>query len=89
MVQQVGERQCRQSLLPDIPTEGRVPVVLDSIVCSATNVFSNVCPLVAKLLVALMQDFLFLRGPGAFLDGGIKLIMPPLTALFSVSAIKV
>ena len=49
MVQQVGERQCRQSLLPDIPTEGRVPVVLDSIVCSATNVFSNVCPLVAKL----------------------------------------
>ena len=55
----------------------RIKVILNAIVASAWQLFCNVGPLVAELLVQIENFALFVAVDGVFFDVGVQVIVPP------------
>jgi hypothetical protein len=62
--------------------EGRVKSVFDVIVCSSGQKLSDFAPFVTVLFMSLNDGSIFFSGPFVFLDVGVQVIVPALTALF-------
>ena len=63
-------------------------MVLDCIVGSAGDQFGNLGPLIAPLLVSVVDDSVLLVGPGGFLDLRVEMVVPSLPTLLSDTAGK-
>mmetsp|Transcript_33149 Transcript_33149/g.107211 ORF Transcript_33149/g.107211 Transcript_33149/m.107211 type:complete len:237 (-) Transcript_33149:10-720(-) len=89
----LGRSRCRWGLRllhptiaeTKLPMDCRVPVVLNRVVCPARKQLCNLGPLVAKLLLPLQQDLIFLRSPLALRQVGVELVVPALAALLAVA----
>ena len=66
--------------------EGRVEAVFDRVVGSARHVFGYKRPLFAVLEEQVHQHFVLLQSPFLLHDVRIKMIVPPLAALFTDSS---
>jgi len=71
-----------------LPFDCRVKVILNVIVCSARQIFCNFCPFVSIFSVCSNDNFIFFLSPFPSFNFRIKMIMPPLSTLFSYSPRK-
>ena len=69
--------------------ERRVPAVLHSIVSASGEEGRNQRPLVADAGVSFQQNSVFFFRERVLLDGGIKVVVPALSALLAVAALEV
>ena len=76
-------------LLVILPLHGGVPVILDCIVSPAGDEFGDLGPLVAPLLVSVVDDPVLLVSPGGFLDLWVEMVVPSLAALLPDSSLQV
>lgn len=58
-------------------------MVLDGVVSASFKNFGDFCPLVLEFTVEHEEDPLFLLGPIASFDLGVKMVVPSLAALFA------
>ena len=65
-------------------THGRVPVVLDIIICSTGQKFGKLCPFISLPRVQQIQNPLLILAPVTFVNAGVEMIVPALSALFSL-----
>ena len=68
---------------------GGVPVIFDRVVCATFKVRSDDGPLIIELAVEDVQNELLFLTPLVFLDLGIQMVVPSLTALLSNAAWQV
>jgi hypothetical protein len=61
----------------------RVEVVFDAVVAAPGQLLSDVRPLVAQTLVQIENLAFFVSANGVFLNVGVQVIVPALTALFA------
>ena len=61
----------------------RIPMVFDRIICSAFQNLRNLGPLIVNNSVHEEQNPLFFLAPADFLDHGVQVVVPALTALLS------
>ena len=66
-----------------LAAQGRVPVVLDGILCAPVDDLGNVCPAVAHALVLGDELGLLALAPGVPLDVGPQLVVPALATLLA------
>lgn len=64
-------------------TQGGVPVVFDGVVTSTEEYVGDLGPAILDGLVQNVQDPVLFYRPVGFLEKGIELIVPALTALFA------
>ncbi len=70
----------------ELPLDSRVEVVLDRVVSSTRQIFSDLRPLVSKLSMRLYDQVIFLFSPFFLLYMRIQMIMPSLPALLADAA---
>lgn len=64
-------------------------MVLDCVVSPSWQQLCNLGPLIAPLLVCLVDDVILLVGPGTLLDGRVQVVMPSLPALLPDAPLQV
>ena len=63
--------------------EDRVPIVLDGVIAAAQQHSSDLSPAISDGLVQDEEDPVLLHCPVRFLEEGVQLVVPALTALLS------
>ena len=76
-------------LLLVFPLHGAVPVVLNGVVRPARDELGNLGPLVAPLLVCIVNDAVLLLGPRGLLYLRVEMVVPTFPTLFTFSVGKV
>ena len=66
---------------------GRVPVVLDRVICATFKYLSDLCPLVIHNAMHQEEDPLLLLAPVDFLYSWVQMVMPPFPALLAYAAV--
>jgi len=72
----------------DPSLNGRVPVILDGIVCSARKQFCDFRPLVPELAMSMENNVILLLSPWSLVNLRVKVVVPPFPALLSNTALE-
>ena len=68
---------------PETPSDCGIEMILDGVVSTARQFFSNQSPFVTKPFLFLKHDLLLQSTPILFVDLGVEVVMPSLTTLFT------